>query len=99
MSKLENVDLEKIEEGVSISPESLVGKDLTLATPILDKGDITIPDNIRGDLKFPDLEKLSEGRLDPKQLEGLVIRDLNLDPVNKPVWCDVDEYGTSTKTR
>lgn len=99
MSKLENVDIEKIAEGVSLSPESLVGKDLTLATPILDKGDITIHENIRGNLKFPDLEKLSEGRLDPKQLEGLVIRDLNLDSLNKPTLCDIDEYGSSTKTR
>ena len=99
MSKLENVNREKIEEGVSILPDSLVGKDLILSTPILDKGDITIPDNISGDLKFLDLEKLSEGRLDPKQLEGLVIRDLNLDPVNKPTFCDIDEYGSSPKTR
>jgi len=99
MSKLENVDIEKISEDISLSPESLVGKDLTLVTPILDKGDITIPENIRGNLKFPDLEKLSEGRLDPKQLEGLVIRDLNLDPVNKPTFCDIDEYGSSPKTR
>lgn len=99
MSKLENVDIEKIAEGVSLAPESLVEKDLTLVTPILDKGDITIPENIRGNLKFPDLKKLSEGRLDPKQLEGLVIKDLNLEPVNNPVWCDIDEYGSSTKTR